>query len=266
MKYEIQKNGPICDTNCTCAKSKFWMKKSPLNALHMTKIVQGIQIWSLNWHKVTYNGLQFIDLLKNQHFFDKMQLWLIFSTWCYGLLRNCKWHEIVPKLWAFRWGMSQYCAGVCRLVLRSNVQEFIKNCHNCLKLYEELSDSLQYFFFVVFFTMQIWLIFSTFVSMSRLLKMTDISNADLFLAGSYLVVIATGVFCMIMQTEVIDQAFQDLQYLRRQAQEKLLYSSEKSERNQLKFLLRRLEMMEPMNGCGYFGIDKTTLTSMLSVR
>ena len=114
--------------------------------------------------------------------------------------------------------------------------------------------------------MQIWLIFNTFVAMSSVIKMTDISNADLFLAGSYLVVIATGVFCMIMQTEVIDQAFQDLQYLRRQAQEKLLYSSEKSERNQLKFLLRRLEMMGPMNGCGYFGIDKTTLTSMLSVR
>ena len=145
-------------------------------------------------------------------------------------------------------------------------EEFIKNCYACLKLYEELSDSLQYFFFVVYFLMQIWLIFNTFVSMSSVLKMTDITNADWFLVGSYLVVIATGVFCMIMQTEVIDQAFQDLQYLRRQAQEKLLYSSEKSERNQLKFLLRRLEMMEPMNGCGYFGIDKTTLTSMLSVR
>ena len=145
-------------------------------------------------------------------------------------------------------------------------EEFIKNCHNCLKLYEELSDSLQYFFFVVYFLMQIWLIFSTFVSMSRLLKMADISNADLFLAGSYLIMIGTGVFCMIMQTEAIDQAFQDVQYLRRQAQEKLLNSFDKAERNQLKFLLRRMEMMGPMNGCGYFGIDKTTLTSMLSVR
>ena len=55
------------------------MRNSPLQALHMTKIVQGIQIWSLNWHKVTYHGLKFLDLLKNQHFFDKMQLSNLFN-------------------------------------------------------------------------------------------------------------------------------------------------------------------------------------------
>ena len=102
--------------------------------------------------------------------------------------------------------------------------------------------------------------------MSSLFKKNDISNADLIVAGGQSIMIWSAIFCMVTQTEVIDQAFQDVQYLRRQAQEKLLNCSEKSERNQLKFLLQRMEMMGPMNGCGYFGIDKTTLTSMLSVR
>ena len=149
---------------------------------------------------------------------------------------------------------------------RNTYEEFIQNCQNCLKLYEELSKSLEYYFFLSYFLSQLWLIFIIFFSMSSFLKKKDISNAELILAGGQVITIGSAIFCMITQTEVIDQAFQDVQYLRRQAQEKLLNCSEKSERNQLKFLLRRMEMMEPMNGCGYFGIDKTTLTSMLSVR
>ena len=145
-------------------------------------------------------------------------------------------------------------------------EEFVQNCHNCLKLYEELSESFETFFFMSYSLTQIWSIFSIFISLSSLFKKEDILLADSLFAVGCLTSVASGIFCLIIQTGAIDEAFQNIQYLRRQAQEKLLYSSVKSERQHLKFLLRRIEMLGPMNGRGYFGIDKTTLTSMLSVR
>ena len=38
------------------------------------------------------------------------------------------------------------------------------------------------------------------------------------------------------------------------------------ERHNLEYLMKRLELLRPMSACGFFEIDKSTLTSMLSVR
>ena len=145
-------------------------------------------------------------------------------------------------------------------------EEFIQNCNNCLKLYEKLSESFENYFFAIYSATQLNSIFFVFITLSSLFKKKDIANADLILCCGSFIQMSSGIYCLIIGTGAIDQAFQDLQYLRRQAQEKLLYSSVKAERQHLKFLLQRIEMLGPMNGRGYFGIDKTTLTSMLSVR
>ena len=50
------------------------------------------------------------------------------------------------------------------------------------------------------------------------------------------------------------------------AQDSLLVSTVKEERQQLKYIIQRIEAMGPISARGYFEIDKTTLTSMLSVR
>ena len=47
---------------------------------------------------------------------------------------------------------------------------------------------------------------------------------------------------------------------------RLLVSTVKEERQQLKYIIQRIEAMGPISARGYFEIDKTTLTSMLSVR
>ena len=125
MKIEIQKNGPICDTNCTCAKSKLWMGNSPLQALHMTKIIQGIQIWSLNWHKVTYHGVKIPRFVEKSTLFwqnatlaDLFNMMLRFAqkllmTW------NC------PKIMGFQ---MRYVTILCRGVPASSEVIYVEIC------------------------------------------------------------------------------------------------------------------------------------------
>ena len=65
----------------------------------------------------------------------------------------------------------------------------------------------------------------------------------------------------------MDEAFQDLQDLKKNIIEKLrLISLTEDKRLELSYFKDRIEMMRPMSASGYFAIDKTTLTSMLSVR
>ena len=149
---------------------------------------------------------------------------------------------------------------------RNAYKEFTQNCNECLKLYESLSESFENYFFMIYTTTQTTTVFVIFISLSSMFKKDIITTAELMQAIGSFVMSGSGIYCLIIGTGAYHQAFQDLQYLRRQAQEKLLYSSVKSERQHLKFLLRRIEMLGPMHGRGYFGIDKTTLTSMLSVR
>ena len=67
-------------------------------------------------------------------------------------------------------------------------------------------------------------------------------------------------------TSCLDSAHQCLVNMKRQAQDSLLVSTVKEERQQLKYIIQRIEAMGPISARGYFEIDKTTLTSMLSVR
>ena len=64
----------------------------------------------------------------------------------------------------------------------------------------------------------------------------------------------------------LDSAYESLQVVKMKIQENLMITFEKSERQELKFLLETVKALRPMNACGYFEISKSTLTSMLSVR
>ena len=67
-------------------------------------------------------------------------------------------------------------------------------------------------------------------------------------------------------TFTVESAYDSVQDLILEKEEKLQGLLGKSERQKLKYDIRRLSKLEPMTGGGYFTISKSTLTSMLSVR
>ena len=67
-------------------------------------------------------------------------------------------------------------------------------------------------------------------------------------------------------TRHIDHAYQSLQILKRRILEEYLSSPDDDTRHRYFYLLKRVEMLKPMSGDGYFEISKTTITSMVSVR
>ena len=71
---------------------------------------------------------------------------------------------------------------------------------------------------------------------------------------------------LLALTLTVESAFDSVQNLMREKEEKLMRTKEKFEREKLKFDMRRLSRLQPMTGAGFLTISKSTLTSMLSVR
>ena len=71
---------------------------------------------------------------------------------------------------------------------------------------------------------------------------------------------------LTVMTRHIDNAYQSLQDLKRRILEEYLLTSNDDKRHTFVYLLKRVEMLGPMSGDGYFRITKTTITSMISVR
>ena len=71
---------------------------------------------------------------------------------------------------------------------------------------------------------------------------------------------------VIAVTLAVESAFDSVQNLIERSEERLLRTREKSERQKLKYEIRKLSKLERMTGGGFFEISKSTLTSMVSVR
>ena len=71
---------------------------------------------------------------------------------------------------------------------------------------------------------------------------------------------------LVALTLTVESAYDSVKNLMRRTEERLLRTREKSERQKLKYEIRKLSKLEPMTGGGFFQISKSTLTSMLSVR
>ena len=71
---------------------------------------------------------------------------------------------------------------------------------------------------------------------------------------------------LIALTFTVESAYDSVQNLLERTEERLLRTREKSERQKLKYEIRKLSKLEPMTGGGFFQISKSTLTSMFSVR
>ena len=105
-------------------------------------------------------------------------------------------------------------------------------------------------------------------SYQKLLMFQDEMNFSrvIFYGGSFINIFSL-LFNLLILTSSMDEAFQDLQDLKRNIIEKLRFSSvNEAQSFELRYFKDRIDLMRPMSASGYFDIDKTTLTSMLSVR
>ena len=73
---------------------------------------------------------------------------------------------------------------------------------------------------------------------------------------------------LVSFTEGFDEAYQALHLVRGNLKEKLYQNGVDSKKDKMaiKLLISKIDDQRPMNACGYFSIEKSTLTSILSIR
>ncbi len=138
-------------------------------------------------------------------------------------------------------------------------------CKESLFLYETLSNSFSYFFVCYFFILQLFSIFVTYLFFSSIPYFTFTLNHILQFFG-YILQLSCNTVWLISITNSIDKCSECINNLRRELEETLLCTEQKKERQYLKYLIRRIRDLKPMHACGYFLVDRSTLTSMLSIR
>ena len=72
-----------------------------------------------------------------------------------------------------------------------------------------------------------------------------------------------NIFCL---TDTVNSTFEKIVLEKIKLQKQLKTCKDKDEKQHLKYLLERLNMLKPMSACGFFEINRSTLSSMLSIR
>ena len=158
---------------------------------------------------------------------------------------------------------------------------FENTCRNLLSDYEKLEKALGNFFLCQFTSTQLVLVLCTFLRKvvielkQNILRIFFYSISEFFTEADNVSKLSSFFNNLLMVcmhssnlnvlTRHIDQAFQSLQILKRRILEEYFQSTDEK-RHEYFYLLKRVEMLRPMSGDGYFEITKTTITSMISVR
>ena len=106
----------------------------------------------------------------------------------------------------------------------------------------------------------------TFLFLRALSIIITFTLQGFLLLFGFMTGIVSNIIWLITLTNSVDETNECMKALGKEIQEKLLVTEDKQDRRYFKFLKQRINDLKPMNGSGYFTIDKTTLTSMLSVR
>ena len=139
-------------------------------------------------------------------------------------------------------------------------------CGKFVNQFEDLEQMFKNFFFAYYTYVQLFSIFNIFTSILYFL------GSSLHEQGSYLETGGLTIFmvCYIYKLDYLTlqahNAFRSIKDLGNKVDEQLLKTQIKHERQQLKFISKRIDRIQPFSACGYFDIGKGTLTSMLSVR
>ena len=116
-----------------------------------------------------------------------------------------------------------------------------------------------------FYTYTYFQIFSIFFIFQNISFISYETISIQLIAGNMIQILSMLLHIVVL-TEVLDSSFGSVKSIRKKIQTKLVTCQDKQEKNELKILLIQFDELGPMNACGYFEINKSTLTSMLSVR
>ena len=135
-----------------------------------------------------------------------------------------------------------------------------------IRNYENLSHGLKNFLLIYYFIMQSFLIMFIFFTFSSAIKKTSLNSNDIMMMAGAFLNIAPMTYTLVSLTNSIEECFGCIENVKQEALEKLLICHDKAKRQLLKYLIQKIDYLKPMNARGYFTVDKSTLTSMLSVR
>ena len=176
-------------------------------------------------------------------------------------------------------GISTWAAVIyqlCPFIIQILIEKFKESCKTVTNLeingiglvekYKQLVQGLQNFMFVYFSIEQSYLVLYIFFTFSSAITKTVLSNNDIsMMIGSFLQ-IASICYILISLTGSVEESSDCMETIKEAAQEKLLTTQEKSRRQNLKYLIQKIDNLKGMSARGYFTVDKSTLTSMVSVR
>ena len=152
----------------------------------------------------------------------------------------------------------------CKVV---DFEDFLA-CEKFVNQFEDLEKIFENFFFAFYTYVQLFSIFNVFTSILYFLGSSLQQNElDSYLeTGGLTIFMVCYIYKLDYLTLQADNAFRSLKYLGKKVDEQLLKTQIKLERQQLKFISKRIDKIQPFSACGYFDIGKGTLTSMLSLR
>ena len=145
-------------------------------------------------------------------------------------------------------------------------EDLVQKSIKCVHLFERLTLCFANFFVLYFTLNQFYSIFMVFGFVRSVAFFQSFSLKEVLALIGFGTGISYNIFWLITLTHSVDDSNECIQALGREIQEKLLVTEETQDRRYLKFLRQRVNDLKPMNASGYFTIDRTTLTSMLSVR
>ena len=161
-------------------------------------------------------------------------------------------------------------------IIQIMIEKFKESCKTVKNLemdgivlvdnYKNLVQGLQNFLFFYFSIAQTFLVLYIFFTFSSAIKKTVLNNNDIsMMVGSFLN-IASITYILISLTGSVEDSSDCMQAIKEQAQDMLLTLQDKQRRQRLKYLIQKIDNLKGMSARGYFTVDKSTLTSMVSVR
>ena len=143
-------------------------------------------------------------------------------------------------------------------------ESIIEKCKIYTENFQKVERAFSFYFFVFFSSSQFMIIFQTFLTVPSLVTMP--SEYILSFAASFLLQIFSLLLNLLGLTSAVDESYDDIRRLRREIQHEILNTKDDVKLKHLDYWKSEAEMLKPMNAAGFFEIDKTTLTSMMSVR
>ena len=115
---------------------------------------------------------------------------------------------------------------------------------------------------VYFALIQVYSVTAIFSSVIPLLSGNEMSPDSAYKMCSYICQIKAFIINLYSLADSIDNSFTAAKDNQVKIQKQLLLTHDPHERQNLEYIMKRIELLKPMSACGFFEIDKSTLTSI----